>query len=285
MAGDTVHGPDRPDPPMLRYRLRLWLFSLWFAHVAAWFTGQRRRIRANLDRVLDDLPARERRRIARASARTIGRVYAEMASPLGLIRAVGTPPLEGPGVAALRAAEAEGRACIFASAHLANHFACIVALKANGIEAGILYREVGNRLKNRMYNRAMTRFDQPLLRLGRRQDKRYQRNLAKLSGFLRQGRHVGLLLDQRIRDGARLRFFGRRAWTSVAIADLALRHGAVMIPSRAIRQPDGISFRFWMDAPIPPTTPERMMQAYNDLVEAWIREHPEQWFWDIRRWG
>ena len=29
---------------------------------------------------------------------------------------------------------------------------------------------------------------------------------------------------------------------------------------------------------------ERTMQVITDVVEGWIREHPEQWLWVHRRW-
>ena len=29
---------------------------------------------------------------------------------------------------------------------------------------------------------------------------------------------------------------------------------------------------------------ERTMQAITDVIEGWVREHPEQWLWVHRRW-
>ena len=29
---------------------------------------------------------------------------------------------------------------------------------------------------------------------------------------------------------------------------------------------------------------ERTMQVITDVVEGWVREHPEQWLWLHRRW-
>ena len=85
-------------------------------------------------------------------------------------------------------------------------------------------------------------------------------------------------------DGAPLTFFGRPARTHLTPAELALRHGAPLIPVHAIRQPDGLTFRVRIGAPVAPAPAEAMMQALNDDLEALIRTHPEQWFWVHRRW-
>jgi KDO2-lipid IV(A) lauroyltransferase len=62
-------------------------------------------------------------------------------------------------------------------------------------------------------------------------------------------------------------------------------HGA-----RAIRLP-GNRFRLEMTDAI--TLPrdargqvdiEAATQAINDIIEGWIREHPDQWLWQHRRW-
>jgi KDO2-lipid IV(A) lauroyltransferase len=65
---------------------------------------------------------------------------------------------------------------------------------------------------------------------------------------------------------------------------MALKYDALLIPTYAIRQPDGLTFQIVVDAPILKETPEAMTQALNDNLEALIRRYPEQWFWIHRRW-
>ena len=270
---------------MLRYRLRMFLASWWFTSVAAWFTGHRRRIRANLKRIHPDWPAGRRYRTERRIANNIGRTYAEFLFVRGFhARVSEAPVMEGPGVDAMHAAMAEGRPCIFATAHFANYLACVRALQVNGVPAGILYRQIGNAMLDRLFDRVMHSFDQTLFKIGRRQDRSYQKSLYNLARHMKGGGHVGLLLDQRVESGALLTFFGEPAWTALSIAEMALKFNAVFIPSHAVRQKDGVHFRFFLEDPIAHTDPEQMMQDFNDRVEGWVREYPEQWFWNIRRW-
>ncbi|MEM7059877.1 MAG: lysophospholipid acyltransferase family protein [Pseudomonadota bacterium] len=270
---------------MLRYRLRMFLASWWFASVAAWFTGHRRRIRSNLKRIHPDWTPRKRYNAERRIANNIGRTYAEFVFIRGFhARVAESSELKGPGVAAMKKAQADGRSCIFATAHFANYLACVRALTENGIPAGILYRQIGTRALDYLFDRVMNSFDQKLFKIGRRQDRSYQRNLYNLARHVKGGGHVGLLLDQRVDSGAQLRFFGQPAWTALSIAEMAIKFNAVLIPSYALRQPDGVHFRFYLQEPIANTEPVGMMQEFNDRAEAWIRAHPEQWFWNIRRW-
>ncbi|MEM9140412.1 MAG: lysophospholipid acyltransferase family protein [Pseudomonadota bacterium] len=269
---------------MTRYRLRMFLVSRYFAHVVAWFTGHRRRMRQNLKRIYPHLSWSERYKIEKKAAQNVGRTYAELMSVRTFLRTMEGARIEGPGVTAMHQAIDEGRPCIFATAHFANHLACIPALTVNGIEAGILYRRVGNPVIGWIFDRAMGAFGQQLFKIGRRQDKGYQRNLARLARHMRGGGHVGLLLDQRVTTGAKIPFLGHDAWTSLSIAELSIKYNAVFIPSYALRQPDGIHFRFVQEDPIPNSDPETMMRAFNERASAWITEHPGQWFWDIRRW-
>ena len=72
--------------------------------------------------------------------------------------------------------------------------------------------------------------------------------------------------------------------TALSAADWAAKHDAQMIPMFGIRKPDGFSFEIRVEEPIPPGTPEAMMQAYNDVVERIVREDLGQWFWIHNRW-
>jgi Kdo2-lipid IVA lauroyltransferase/acyltransferase len=92
------------------------------------------------------------------------------------------------------------------------------------------------------------------------------------------------LIDQSMRHGADLTFFGHRALTALSAAELALKYDALLIPTYAVRQPDGLSFRVIVENPIPPGPPDQMTQGLNNSLEALIRQHPDQWFWIHRRW-
>ena len=52
---------------------------------------------------------------------------------------------------------------------------------------------------------------------------------------LRIGKHLSMLVDQKMNDGIAVPFFGRDAMTAPALARLALRFNATVVPVRVLR--------------------------------------------------
>jgi KDO2-lipid IV(A) lauroyltransferase len=102
--------------------------------------------------------------------------------------------------------------------------------------------------------------------------------------FLRSGGMLGLLMDQHMGAGEELQFMGRPAMTALSAADLALKYGALVVPTYAVRRPGGLDFDIIIEQPIPHGTPQAMTQAINDSLDRLVRAHPDQWFWIHRRW-
>jgi KDO2-lipid IV(A) lauroyltransferase len=87
----------------------------------------------------------------------------------------------------------------------------------------------------------------------------------------------------------RVDFFGRPAATTSALAALALRTGAAVIPVFALPLPDG-RYRFVYERPVDPPpedSPEAVQeftQRCTDVLEMYVRRHPDLWLWMHRRW-
>tara|TARA_A100001037_G_scaffold272715_1_gene269083 strand:+ start:1283 stop:1999 length:717 start_codon:yes stop_codon:yes gene_type:complete len=113
----------------------------------------------------------------------------------------------------------------------------------------------------------------------------------ELIAALGDGRHVGLLVDQKMNDGIPVPFFGRDAMTAPALAQLALKSDRPVIPLQ-IERLQGASFRITIHPPLDvqksgerETDVYNLMLMVNETLEAWIRNRPEQWFWLHNRWG
>lgn len=239
--------------------------------------GYRKRALDNLARICPDLPHDRRREIADGCLNNAGRTFIENYSARDFpTRMAGIAP-EGPGVRALEDAAAKGQAVILVTGHFGNYEATRAALVARGHDIGGLYRDMKNPYFNAHYVKTMEAFGGPVFPQGRRGTAGFVRHL-------RNGGHLVLLFDQHVQFAPVLDFMGAPARTAISAAELALRYDALLIPFYSIRQPDGVTFRSVLEAPVPPSDPETMTQALNDSLSERVRENPEQWFWVHRRW-
>jgi KDO2-lipid IV(A) lauroyltransferase len=239
--------------------------------------GYRARARDNLALIWPDRPLAERNAIAEAALDTAGRTLIENYSTRAFLARARAIEPQGPGYAALQAARDAKRPVILVSGHFGNYEAARAALVARGFAIGGLYRNLSNRYFNAHYVRTMQAFGGPVFAQGRKGTAGFVRHL-------KAGGQLVLLFDQFIPRGQPLPFLGQPAQTAFSAAELALRLKADLIPFFAIRQPDGLTFRVELDAPVPHSDPETMMLAVTQALERRIAAHPGQWFWIHRRW-
>jgi KDO2-lipid IV(A) lauroyltransferase len=101
---------------------------------------------------------------------------------------------------------------------------------------------------------------------------------------------VGMLIDQHVVRGVDAMYFGRPCKVNPMLARFARRFDCPIYGARVVRLPNG-RFRFELTDPLnPPRDAEGKidiagtMQLITSIIETWVREHPEQWFWIHRRW-
>jgi KDO2-lipid IV(A) lauroyltransferase len=102
---------------------------------------------------------------------------------------------------------------------------------------------------------------------------------------------VATMIDQHIQpiDAITIEFFNRPAATTSALATLALRTGAPVIPVFALPLAGG-RYRMIYEPPIDapssdcPDPVRELMQRCTDVLEMYVRRHPHLWLWMHRRW-
>ena len=235
----------------------------------------RRRVDDNLRLVFPDRPEAERRRIRDQAARNAGAVLGTVFYAPEFGRTLDAVEVSGPGLAVLREAHEAGRGGLVVSGHFGRWEVARFVLKHRGMEAAGIYRVNNNPHYDPLFREGISESGRPMVPKGRT-------GLRDLVRHLRGGGIVGMLVDQLDRTGPLLPFLGRPARTPLTAAELALKFAVPMVPAFC-PVVDGRSTVHY-EAPIPPTDPETMMRRFNDRLGAWIRRHPEQWYWFHRRW-
>ena len=117
-----------------------------------------------------------------------------------------------------------------------------------------------------------------------------QGGLRRVLRDLQSNRGVAMLIDQHLHsDAVSVEFFNRPAATTSALAALALRTGAPVIPVFALPLPGG-RYRLIYDRPVPPPEAKgpdavrEFTQRCTDVLEMYVRRDPHLWLWMHRRW-
>ena len=102
---------------------------------------------------------------------------------------------------------------------------------------------------------------------------------------------VAVLIDQHIQtaDAVYVDFFNRPAATTSALAALALRTGAPVIPVFALPLAGGRFRMVYEHAVDPPRADDpdairEFTQRCTDVLEMYVRRYPDLWLWMHRRW-
>ncbi len=109
---------------------------------------------------------------------------------------------------------------------------------------------------------------------------------------LAENRMVGILIDQRAKrsEGLPIDFFGKKAPSTPALAVLAMRTGAPVLPVFMVRNGHR-AHRLLIQKPLQLASTGNIKKdvetntlLMNQTLETMIRQYPEQWFWVHRRW-
>lgn len=244
-------------------------------------TPWHRRAELNIRLAMPEIAKAERKTILKKMWWNIGRTIGEYAHGEALIRSGRVEINDNNGLVNKLA---QGGFAI--GAHLGNWEISAAPIIRQNIPYAAIYRPLNNPLISRIL----------LKRLGMASDV-YVKGIESaraIGDTLRKKRPLALLVDQKLREGMAVPFFDRMAMTPVSYIKVAIRHRLPIIAFRALRV-KGCRFVITVhevdiNAILGGSTDagkvnqKRVAAAINAMIEDWIREAPEQWFWPHRRW-
>lgn len=257
------------------------VFGGWLARKI----GPRARVHRVADRqlrnALPGLSELERASILRGMWDNLGRVMAEYPH-LHKLRL--DDRIELHGAEHIDAVRDSGKAAIFFSAHYGNWELISLAGTQSGLPLTLVYRAANNPLTEELLQSLRHRAS------GARHVPKGVRAARAMLQALNNNESLGMLVDQKLNSGISVPFFGRPAMTAPAIAELALRLQCPVIGVRVERL-RGAHFRVQVEAPFrlsPSGERDADLQAgmarIHGVLERWIAERPDHWFWVHKRW-
>ena len=237
----------------------------------------------NIGLALPSKPLDERRA-------TIRRVFAHFGSVLLELIKVGTLSdeeilgrVEIEGEERIRQAHARGRGVLIFTGHFGYWEWGAMALSLRVQPIAVMARPLDNPYLHDMLERIRTRRGTLVI---------YRQGaIRKVLQQLAANRAIAILIDQHLHtpDAVYVDFFSRPAATTNALAALALRTGAPVIPAFVLPLPNG-RYRLVLEHAVEPPgsdSPDAVReftQRCTDVLEMYIRRHPDLWLWMHRRW-
>jgi len=237
----------------------------------------------NLQRAFPTRAPRELRRIARGVFRHFGRLLMEVLRFNSLSADEKRGLVEFEGDDRVRHALAQGRGVLIVTGHFG-------FWELQGMAHGLALppiNVVARRLDNPGLNDLLERVRQ---HTGNTVIYRHN-GLRRIMRALNSNQGVAVLIDQHMgsSDAVIVDFFDRPAATTSAVAALALRTGAAVIPAFSLPMENG-RYRFIYEHAVPLPDPEspdairELTQKCTDVLEMYVRRYPELWLWMHRRW-
>lgn len=177
-----------------------------------------------------------------------------------------------------------GNGVILLSAHYGNweYIAASVSAQIN-VPFYVIVKSQRNPFVDDWMNKARTNWINKVVPLGV--------SVREIFKQLKEKHIVAMVADQRgPSDGIRVNFFGRKASVYPGPALLALKTKAPILFGMAVREKD-YSYKVYVEEVSIDNLPEsddekikEISQRHTDILERFIRLHPEQWFWMHKRW-
>ena len=236
-----------------------------------------RRTIFNIGFAMPELSLAERRAIARRMWVHLGRVVGEFVHVHRLMQSKRIVVKGAEHLALL-----ENKGGFILGAHIGNWELVITPVINAGLPVNGVYRPINNPLIEPLLNRRVRIFNNI-----------YEKGIEGARGLaasVKRKEIFAMLIDQKLREGEMVDFFGHKASTAIAHIRFVQKFDLPILMARAIRT-KGCNFVIEI-TPLDLSAFDKKDPDYiiktathiNKVIEGWIREHPEQWLWPHRRW-
>ncbi len=169
---------------------------------------------------------------------------------------------------------------IFVSGHFANFELMSMELTRRKINLATIYRPLNNIFIN------------PLMEYLRRkyvcnnQIKKGRSGVRETMDYIQKKFNVALMVDQRVSEGEKVKFFSADSYTTTLPAQLALKYNLQIVPIFLERK-NNSNFHMKVLAPISANkigNKIEITKKINQTIEKMILQNPHQWIWTHDRW-
>jgi KDO2-lipid IV(A) lauroyltransferase len=169
---------------------------------------------------------------------------------------------------------------VFISGHFNNFELMAMEIEKAGIELAAIYRP----LNNIFLNKTMEKIRKE--NICKNQIKKGRAGTRQIIKNLIEGKSIALMIDQRVREGEKVRFFNNLATTTTIPAQLIKKYNCELIPIYIERKKSNY-FKIYISKPIKVSKTKSILEIteyLNQVLEKMILKNIDQWIWTHDRW-
>ncbi|MDB9844495.1 lipid A biosynthesis acyltransferase [bacterium] len=169
---------------------------------------------------------------------------------------------------------------IFVSGHFNNFELMALHIEKSGINLAAIYRPLNNKFLNFIMERVRKKY------ICKNQIKKGISGTKKLLRFFKKKTSIALMIDQRVSQGIKSKFFNDECFTTTIPAQFVKKFKCKIVPIY-IERMHGTNFKIVIHEPInfsDNETIESITANLNNVLEKMILKNPEQWIWSHNRW-
>ena len=169
---------------------------------------------------------------------------------------------------------------VFVSGHFNNFELMAMEIEKNDIKVAAIYRPLNNLFLNPMMENIRKKY------VCKRQIKKGISGTREILKLFKNGVSIALMIDQRVSEGKKIKFFNHEAYTTTIPAQLIKKFGCDVIPVY-IERNKRYHFNIKFFEPISFDKNKNIMQVtleLNKILEKMILKNPDQWIWTHNRW-
>ena len=169
---------------------------------------------------------------------------------------------------------------IFVSGHFSNFELMAMQIEKSDINLATIYRPLNNIFLNVLMERIRKKY------ICKNQIKKGTGGVRQLLKLYKQGYSIALMIDQRVSEGIRSKFFDKYAYTTTIPAQFVKKFKCKVVPVYIERLND-INFNIKIEKPIEflnDSSTEKITRDLNIWLESMILKNPSKWIWSHNRW-
>ena len=169
---------------------------------------------------------------------------------------------------------------IFVSGHFSNFELMAMQIEKSGINLAAIYRPLNNIFLNVLMEKMRKKY------ICKKQIKKGTGGIRELLRLFKKGYSIALMIDQRVSEGIKSKFFDEDAFTTTIPAQFIKKFNCKVVPIY-IERVNNIDFNIKIEKPIKfskdaPTL--EITRSLNIWLEKMILRNPGKWIWSHNRW-